>query len=42
MTVAIDHAAWLQLAVTDHHRPSQTLVAGGGEDRAHPFKPAVS
>jgi hypothetical protein len=31
----------LQLAVTDHHRPLQALLAGGGEERAHLLKPAV-
>jgi hypothetical protein len=34
--------ARLQLAVTDHHRPSQALLAGGGDKRAHPLKPAIS
>jgi hypothetical protein len=35
-------AAWLQLAVTDHHLPLQALVAGGSEACAHPVKPAIS
>jgi len=34
--------ASLQLAVTDHHRPSQTVLAVGGAAPAHPLKPACS
>jgi len=32
--------ASLQLAVTDHHRPSQTVLAVGGAKRPHSLKPA--
>ena len=35
-------AAWLQLAVTDHDRPSRALLAAGSEKRADPLKHPIS